>query len=144
MNEYDILDGRFGCLRHQRADGQDSRSGQSVFRVHKPSRSVNENSYAAVRYCLTLAFAPLSIASRKSADGNCRVIALTRSSAVLAFASSSSKTNKYRSVKSTADVASIGAPALLCPGMTSAGFRSLILCSDSSQRFLALMSVSAV
>ena len=44
---------------------------------------------------LTLAFAPLSTASSKSAVGNRSLIALTRSSGVFALASSSSKISKY-------------------------------------------------
>src|SRR3984893_1897375 len=43
---------------------------------------------------LTLAFAPRSIAKRRSADGNLSFMALIRLSGSLAFLSSSSKTNK--------------------------------------------------
>jgi hypothetical protein len=70
------------------------------------------------------ALAPLSMANVKSADGNSSFMAAISSSGFLAFLSSSSKTNKYLSVKLTADVASSGAPLLLCPGMTTAGFKS--------------------
>src|SRR5258705_2792002 len=75
---------------------------------------------------LTLAGAPRSIAKRRSADGNRSFMALIRLSGSLAFVSSSSNTNKYLSVKATAVLASRGAPALLCPGITTDGCNALI------------------
>jgi len=57
------------------------------------------------------------------------------------LASSCSKISKYLSVKSTADVASIGASPFAVPGMTRAGFNSLILLSEANHLFLAFASV---
>ena len=52
--------------------------------------------------------------------------------------------NKYFSVKSTAVLASRGAPALLCPGITTEGFNSLISFNVFSHFPRASLSVSAV
>src|SRR6267143_6635801 len=93
---------------------------------------------------LTLAFAPRSSAKSKSEDGNFSFIVLIRPSGSLAFLSSSSKTTKYLSVKSTAVIASRGAPTLLCPGITTEGFNALIVVNESNHFALALLSVSAV
>ena len=46
-------------------------------------------------WCLTLAFAPLSMASSKSDDGNFACIAWMSSSGPVAFLSSSSKVSRY-------------------------------------------------
>src|SRR4029077_19948516 len=100
--------------------------------------------HSSVRQGLTLAFAPRSIAKRRSADGNFSFMVLIRLSGSLAFLSPSSKTNKYFSVKSTAVLESRGAPTLLCPGITTEGFSSLIFCNEFNHFPLALLSVSAV
>src|SRR6266849_10195586 len=93
---------------------------------------------------LTLAFAPRSSARSKSEEGNFSFIVLIRLSASLVFLSSSSKANRYLSVKSTAVLASRGAPTLLCPGITTAGFNALIVSNEFNHFPLALLSVSAV
>src|SRR5882762_4578349 len=93
---------------------------------------------------LTLAFAPRSSATSKSADGNCSFMELMRLSASLAFLSSSSKANKYLSVKSTAVLESRGASTLLCPGMTTDGFNALIVFNELNHLPRAVPSVSAV
>src|SRR6266478_9051582 len=93
---------------------------------------------------LTLAFALRSTAKSKSADGNLSFMVLIRLSGLLVFLSSSSKTNKYFSVKSTAVLASRGAPTLPCPGITTEGFNVLILSNEFNHFSLALPSVSAV
>src|SRR5258707_2989584 len=98
-------------------------------------------------YCVNasrLAFAPRSSAKRKSADGNLSFMALIRLWGSLVFLSSSSKANRYFSVKSTAVFASRGAPTLLCPGTTIEGFNSQISVNEFNHFSLALLPVSAV
>src|ERR1700681_514881 len=93
---------------------------------------------------LTFAFAPRSIAKRRSADGNLSFMALIKPSGSLALASSSSNTNKYVSVKATAVLSSRGAPTLLCPGITTEGCNALIVFKELNHFTLAFLSVSAV
>src|SRR6266853_2441239 len=92
----------------------------------------------------TLAFAPRSSAKSKPEEGNLSFMALIRLSGSFAFLSSSSKTIKYFPVKSTAVVESRGASTLLCPGITTDGFKSLIFSNEFNHFSLALLSVSAV
>src|SRR5216683_6757552 len=93
---------------------------------------------------LTLAVAPRSIATRRSADGNRSFMALIRLSGSLALVSSSSNANKYVSVNATAVLASRGAPTLLCPGITTDGCNALIVFNELDHFPLAFLSVSAV
>src|SRR5882672_2503217 len=94
--------------------------------------------------CLTFAFAPRSTDRVKSADGNLAFMDSTRLSGFSARLSSSSNTTRYLSVKSTAVLASRGAPTLLCPGITTEGSSALILLSVFNHSPLAPLSVSAV
>src|SRR3989442_4104715 len=93
---------------------------------------------------LTFAFAPRSTDRTKSADGNLAFMDSTRPSGFSARFSSSSNTTRYLSVKSTAVLASRGAPTLLCPGITTEGSSALILLSVFNHSPLAPLSVSAV
>src|SRR2546430_4816063 len=55
----------------------------------------------------------------------------------LALLSSSSNTSKYVSVNAAAVVASRGAPALLCPGITTDGCNALIVFNEFNHFLLA-------
>src|SRR6266404_4455709 len=68
-------------------------------------------------------------------------MASMRSSGSLALLSSS-KISKYLSVKVTAEVASSGAPLLLCPGITTAGFNSRIVFSELNRRLRDLFGLA--